>query len=511
MQGLILVILLWFVSIVQARHENHIQHLLEIQQSSSLKLAPDGAAATSAIYDNYVFNSDAFFETEHFRVYYHLSGIHTVNPEDLDNSLVPDYVELVGKSFEESWQFYHQENQFPEPLSDADKYVVFLRNLGEGIYGFMDINGQAGDNPNTLEIEERSYESYVVLRNFYSAEVFGEPTQALQATAAHEYFHGIQAAFNIDLELWFIEGSATSMETFVFPESEDNLQYLGSIFDHPDAPLTHSDFNTFEWVDRIYGIWIYWFYVFDRFGMKFCEQMIQSSPPFLNALALQDEVIQKDSSLAENDFSSFELFRDFSFSYLEGQDLAQSGYFYSHEVDMQSQGSWDSQVEGNQTLRGRGVDFFQLAGQSDLSLELSSSDSVVIRYSLDQDSWVDTLVENSRWQFTNRLEENISIGLYYWDSALNNLEYKLEWKPWVPSLVEAVKVRQDKNQLLLEFVEPMSQLKWNVYTLKGEQVAVRSSEGFYSLILYTDGLSSGVYWLQLDDGNHQKSMTWVVD
>lgn len=511
MKQLLTIIVFCFASLVQARHDNHLQHLLEIQQRIHTQLAPDGAAATSAIYDNYVFNSDAFYETEHFRVYYHLNGIHAVDPEDVDNTQVPDYVELVGESFEESWRFYHQENQFPEPLSDADKFVVFLRNLGEGIYGFMDINGQAGDNPTTLEIEERSYESYVVLRNFYAQEVFGNPTQALQATAAHEYFHGIQAAFNIDLELWFIEGSATSMETFVFPESEDNLQYLGSIFDHPDAPLTHSDFSNFEWVDRIYGVWIYWFYVFGRLEMGFAEQMIQSSPPFLNALALQDEVIQMDSSLAQSGFSSFELFRDFSFSYLEGQDLAQADYFYSPEVEMRSQGQWDSQVDGNQVLRGRGVDFFQLAGRSDLSLELSSSDSVIIRYSAEGGSWVDTLIESSHWQFINRLDKEISIGVYYWDSALNNLTYKLEWKPWVPNLVDALQVTRNSNQLLLEFSEPTSQLQWGVYNLKGARVVVRSSEGVYSLRLFTDGLSSGVYWVSLEDGNHQKSITWVVE
>ena len=52
-------------------------------------------------------------------------------------------------------------------------------------------------------------------------------------TAAHEYFHATQFAYDIAEDGWFLEATATWAEDELYDDVNDNVQYL------TDSPITH--------------------------------------------------------------------------------------------------------------------------------------------------------------------------------------------------------------------------------------------------------------------------------
>ena len=110
------------------------------------------------------------------------------------------------------------------PTSDNPdgKFDVFLGDLGrDGYYGYC---APDGDQPNTGNGRAAAY---CVLDNDYARSQFGiAPINALRVTAAHEFFHAIQFAYDVDEDIWFMEGTATWVEDEVYDSINDNYQYL---------------------------------------------------------------------------------------------------------------------------------------------------------------------------------------------------------------------------------------------------------------------------------------------
>ena len=83
------------------------------------------------------------------------------------------------------------------------------------------------DDPNIID-EETTYEywdasAYCVLDNDYSSTQFPNPTtplENLQVTAAHEYFHAVQFAYDIGEDAWLMEATATWVEDEVFDDDQ---------------------------------------------------------------------------------------------------------------------------------------------------------------------------------------------------------------------------------------------------------------------------------------------------
>ena len=81
------------------------------------------------------------------------------------------------------------------------------------------------------------------------------PTNALDVTAAHEFFHAVQFGYDAGEDSWFMEGTATWMEDEVYDSINDNLQFLAySPIRYPCAPADLTvDFHR-------YGSWIFFKY-----------------------------------------------------------------------------------------------------------------------------------------------------------------------------------------------------------------------------------------------------------
>ena len=82
-------------------------------------------------------------------------------------------------------------------------------------------------------------------------------------TAAHEFFHAVQAAYDWFEDAWFMESTAAWMEDEVYTDINDNLQYLtSSPLRHPEVPLDFGNTDDFY----LYGAWIWWRFLSEYLG-----------------------------------------------------------------------------------------------------------------------------------------------------------------------------------------------------------------------------------------------------
>ncbi len=153
------------------------------------------------------------------------------------------------------------------PLTDGIKgggpqFDVYLKDLGGDLYGFC-----SGESKR----KSRTATGYCVLDNDFSAAQFptGTPEGNLRVTAAHEFFHAIQYAYDYAEDRWMMEATATWMEERFATDVNDNRQYLNrSQLYLPDMPLDmFSQSGGFQ-----YGNWIFWEYLSTNYGVKFVNK-----------------------------------------------------------------------------------------------------------------------------------------------------------------------------------------------------------------------------------------------
>ncbi len=151
---------------------------------------------------------------------------------------------------------------YRKPLGDGpkggnSKLDVYLKDVGaNGYYGYC-----AAEK----KVFSYTYSGYCVLDNdFDPAQFGGAPAlNSLKVTAAHEFFHAVQYAYDAAEDRWFMESTATWMEERFADGVNDNLQYLdfGQV-GQPQVPLD-------TWVGggfAQYGDWAWWEYLSQRKG-----------------------------------------------------------------------------------------------------------------------------------------------------------------------------------------------------------------------------------------------------
>jgi len=150
----------------------------------------------------------------------------------------------------------------PEPdgtLGGNNKVDIYLANVGpEGLYGYCDSDKPFPDpNPGPYDGW-----AYCVFDNDYAPSEFGTtntPIQNLKVTAAHEFFHAVQFAYDYYEDHWFMEATATWAEDELFDGVDDNVQYL------PFGPLGRPAVPLDKFVGlHQYGDWIFFRYLTER-------------------------------------------------------------------------------------------------------------------------------------------------------------------------------------------------------------------------------------------------------
>jgi hypothetical protein len=137
------------------------------------------------------------------------------------------------------------------------KFDVYLKDVGSsGLYGYC-------APERTTRNSKWTASGYCVLDDDFARSQFGSPPiNSLKATAAHEFFHAVQFAYDYAEDAWFMEATATWMEERVFDSVNDNRQYLrhGQL-GAPGRPLDiFQDFGGAQ-----YGNWVFFEYLSHRF------------------------------------------------------------------------------------------------------------------------------------------------------------------------------------------------------------------------------------------------------
>lgn len=192
--------------------------------------------------------------TEHFVIHYTKgddggSALDAPDLSDSNNNGVPDYIEDVGRYFEDAYEFSISRG-FEPPVDDSPKrnddfnsnpdsrYDIFVYNLGSGFYGVT----YAEQYPNTP-----SY-SFISVNSDYNWALDNDDPEgyikgALKITAAHEFHHAIQFSYDVNEEAWWYEATSTYFEDEIYPQVNDNYNFIGKYFNS-------GNYQYFEHIDQ---------------------------------------------------------------------------------------------------------------------------------------------------------------------------------------------------------------------------------------------------------------------
>ncbi|MCL2544122.1 MAG: hypothetical protein FWE71_16875 [Nocardioidaceae bacterium] len=184
---------------------------------------------------------------------------------------VPGYVRFALQTMEYVNKTY-KDAGYRATLGDAKssdnggdgRFDVYLADLGSSLYGYTQ-----SDDPRTYNDragnKHTPSSAYLVLDNDYNHNDFPEhtPGQNLQVTAAHEYFHAVQFAYDYDEDAWMMEATATWAEDELYTNINDNRGYLRS------GPMRHAQnpLDAYEGNNE-YGAWIFFRYLTEKYPTK---------------------------------------------------------------------------------------------------------------------------------------------------------------------------------------------------------------------------------------------------
>jgi hypothetical protein len=149
------------------------------------------------------------------------------------------------------------------------KLDIFIQDVGNiGVYGYC-----TTDDPRRSK--RRDVSAYCVLDDDYASNQFPAPSangiDALKVTAAHEFHHASQFAYDWKEDRALMEGSATNMEADVYESIHDNYQYL--LGASPLHPVNNNNEGPWLPIDLFhaslgsqYGSWIFYRFLEEYFG-----------------------------------------------------------------------------------------------------------------------------------------------------------------------------------------------------------------------------------------------------
>ena len=188
--------------------------------------------------------------------------VHSVPRRGNPDHTRPKWAARTLAVMDEAWSVEVDGLGYRAPLRDrgrggSPKFDVYLKDLGAAkLYGYCATERRGAG---------RTATSFCVLDNDFARRQFplGTPRGNLRVTAAHEFFHAVQYAYDFAEDPWLMESTATWMEERVATEVDDNRQYLpyGQLY-APYLPLDMFVASAFYQ----YGNWIFWEYLSTRYG-----------------------------------------------------------------------------------------------------------------------------------------------------------------------------------------------------------------------------------------------------
>ncbi len=178
----------------------------------------------------------------YFNINYTLKGEHAVTSRTRNPRAVPSYIQKVGQAFDQAKTFTCTTRGFREPILEEGKkmYEVYV----------YDLKGKYGTTYSSQYFSEKSgrnkvASSFICIDNNYSAKkgFDKDRDECMKVTAAHEFFHGVEFAYNVDADLWWMEASATWNEDEVYTEINDYVRYIDSYFSATYTSLDETNYS----------------------------------------------------------------------------------------------------------------------------------------------------------------------------------------------------------------------------------------------------------------------------
>lgn len=237
---------------------------------------------------------------------------------------VPDYINVLLEIFEYVWDYEIGLMNFIEPLPDNgrggdDRLDVYLINLGTGVYGFT--------VPDPDSINQYQMPGYIEIDNDFAGTHYGGSLEtvllAARVTAAHEFFHAVQYAYdesefdydNIgnpsSYKPWWLEATATWMEDVVYDDVNDYLSYLPYFFGYPYMGLGTFSYAYGPRAYHPYGACVWPIYLSEKYPADINDNIIKriwegcATEPGYNVLNVIDTLMRFQSSSLEKAFLEF--------------------------------------------------------------------------------------------------------------------------------------------------------------------------------------------------------------
>ncbi len=197
----------------------------------------------------------------HFLIHYTRAGTDAVPPADTDTSGVPDFVELVGTTYEQVLAHYEAMG-FTPPISDQ----ALADNGGDGRFDvyLVDFAGQGDGNYRDDQCTGDVCAGYMIQENDFKGYGYPSLQVAARILASHEYFHAIQASYDSKQGSVLAEGTAVwGTETFD-STLHDFEGFTPGYFDNTDRPLDEPINGASD--PFSYGAGIYFWFLEERYG-----------------------------------------------------------------------------------------------------------------------------------------------------------------------------------------------------------------------------------------------------
>jgi hypothetical protein len=181
---------------------------------------------------------------------------------------LPDQIDDTIEVLDDVWDAETAGLGYREPLDDSATTLndgggaqldIYIADIGSiGLFGYC-----TSDDPHAYAFSAPwAVSAYCVLDDDYGQAQYGigqTSLEYLQVTAAHEFFHAVQFAYDWFEDYALMEGSAMWMEGQIYPDIIDRINYLGrSALARPGVPLD-TGAGGFE-----YGAWLFWRFLTEK-------------------------------------------------------------------------------------------------------------------------------------------------------------------------------------------------------------------------------------------------------
>ena len=178
----------------------------------------------------------------YFNIHYTLEGANAVDFNRRDHRAAPPYIVQIGEAFDNSRTVTCFTRGFREPILDEGKntYDIYVYDLKDK-YGVTYSSNLYSPGNSRSGIAS----SYICIDNSYSGEKGFDKSrlECMKVTAAHEFFHAVQFAYNVRADTWWKEASATWNEDEVYKGINDYVRYIGSYFKAPYKSLDETSYS----------------------------------------------------------------------------------------------------------------------------------------------------------------------------------------------------------------------------------------------------------------------------